>query len=179
MLEIGKESYVDVSFTDSYIGKYYPDYSPIAVHWSVLTDKEKEGYLLSSMEKIEALPYTGRKYDISQNLEFPRVVNSSNCIHYPFTAFRSSAETPEAIKIAQIENALGIIQNEISSISEKQFKTMQTLGLVKNTKYKKSEAGEVGYSEALTGGVAQKKIPLISEKAYKLLKQWIGGGYKC
>lgn len=178
MLEIGEDSYIDVAVADNYIENYYAPNAPIAVHWSILTDREKESYLRRSMAEIEALKYTGTPYNYNQALAFPRRLAGGGgiCAHYPRIVFDTS-KVPKEVENAQVENALGIVLAEISSITDKQFMTLQTLGAIKNTKYNKREAGDIGFGDELKGGV--KKCPLTSEKAYKLISGYIGGGYKC
>lgn len=179
MIIIGENSYVDIPYADRYVETYNTAYAPLAVHWSVLTDKEKEQYLYSSLSQIEKLPFIGRKYAVNQKLQFPRYLRVSGygCMHYPFNTVQEE-DIPEDVKEAQVENALGLINAEINAISDRQFMTMQSLGAVKNTKYNKREAGDLGFGDDLKGS-GSSRVQITSAKAYQLLRPWVGGGFKC
>ena len=58
--------------------------------------------------------------------------------------------------------------------TDKQFMIMQSLGLMKNIKYNKREAGDVGMGDDITG-VKQQVSKLTSKTAEKLLRPWLGG----
>lgn len=179
-----ENTYADVEFADKYINERYVQFNPIRVHYSVLSDEEKESYLMQSLQEIERLPFIGRKYSVTQALSFPRYRKNSFGNYTPiylgmFVGAFNERETPECVKEAQVENALAILNKEISAISDRQFMTMQSLGAVKNTKYNKREAGDLGFGEDITGGGVQKKCPITSAKAYALLREWLGGIAVC
>lgn len=183
MLEKGKDTYATVEFADCYIESHYPNSNPLRVHFSVLTENEKEEYLRSAVQEIERLPFIGRKYLVSQKMQFPRMRNVS--LHGISPTYASMFlgnlginEIPESVMQAQVENALGILANEISAVSDKQFMTLQSLGIIKNTKYNKREAGDLGFGADITGANS-KRCPLSSTKAYTLLREWLGGAYVC
>lgn len=178
MLEIDKNSYIDIDYADRYLDSYYSENNPIFAHWSVLTDKEKERYLLLSMAQLEKLQFIGKAVNVNQPLQFPRFINTGVCCaHYPIRLVMNNT-VPTEVKEAQAENALGIINAEINAVSDKQFMTMQSLGAVKNTKYNKREAGDLGFGEELKSG-SSTTVKLSSVKAYELLKNWLNGGFKC
>lgn len=183
MLEQDKTTYATVEFADEYIAAHYPQNNPLRVHFSVLHDDEKEAYLRLSLQEIERLPFVGRKYNVSQPLQFPRRRNGSLNGLSPtylsmFVGNVGANETPECVKQAQVENALGVLANEISAVSDKQFMTLQSLGIIKNTKYNKREAGDLGFGADITGA-SSKRCPLSSNKAYELLRGWLGGVSVC
>ncbi len=178
-----KNTYVTVQYADNYVYTHYAQFHPLRVHYSVLTDDEKADYLLCAMQEIEQLPFVGRKYLVTQPLQFPRMRACPCGVSSPYylTAFLGNPniyDVPECVKQAQVENALGLIAREISSVSDKQFMTMQSLGAIKNTKYNKREAGEIGFGEDLTGA-SVKRCPLASVRAYTLLREWLGGVSVC
>lgn len=171
MLTIGSNSYATITEADEYVNDYYECYHPLRVHWSVLGDDEKETYLRRSIAEIDKLHFLGRKYNAyAQRLAFPRIrPDSGNLYNGGFFSFTYAGESeiPEEVKQAQIENAIGIISKQISATADKQAITMQSLGAVKDTK---GQSGTVGADEAVTH-----KCPLSSEKAYRLLRGWLGG----
>ncbi len=183
MLEKGKNTYATIKFADEYISTQYPQNNPLRVHFSVLTDDEKEAYLRSALQEIEKLPFLGRKYIVSQKFQFPRIRSGSMHGITPTYASMFVGNVceniiPECVMQAQVENALGVIANEISAVSDKQFMTLQSLGIIKNTKYNKREAGDLGFGSDITGATS-KRCPLSSSKAYALLREWLGGVYVC
>ncbi|MCI8733283.1 MAG: hypothetical protein HFE29_02975 [Clostridia bacterium] len=179
----GKDTYATIGFADQYIATHYPQNHPLSVHFSVLTDDEKGVYLNLALQEIEALPFVGRKYIISQPLQFPRIRGGSFNRMTPTyaSAFAGSGganEIPLCIMQAQVENALGVLASEISAVSDRQFMTLQSLGIIKNTKYNKREAGDLGFGADITGATSR-RCPLSSGKAYALLREWLGGAYVC
>lgn len=182
MLEIGNNSYVDLEFANAYVEKYNIWNAPLRVHWSVLTDDEKESYLHASLSQIEKLKFIGRKVIMRQPLQFPRYISQQNlvgCYHTFKFGIQdgTTTEIPIDVQEAQVENALGIISEQISAISDKQFMTLQSLGAVKNTKYNKREAGDIGFSDELKGGTGH--VEIASLRAYQLLKPYVGGTFRC
>lgn len=178
-----KNTYSNIEYADNYVAEHYSKYNPLRVHYSVLTDDEKAGYLSLALQEIERLPFVGRKYLVSQPLQFPRIRTGSFWGMSPtyasmFVGGACENQTPECVRQAQVENALGIIANEISAVSDKQFMTLQSLGIIKNTKYNKREAGDLGFGADITGATA-KRCPLSSQKAYSLLREWLGGVAVC
>lgn len=183
MLVEGNNTYATVEFADEYIAESYTSHNPLRVHFSVLTNEEKEAYLRKALQEIERLHFVGRKYLVSQQLQFPRVRRGSLCGVSPtyaslFIGVVRDDEIPACVKQAQVENALGIIANEIAAVSDKQFMTLQSLGIIKNTKYNKREAGDLGFGADITGATAS-RCPLSSTKAYELLRAWLGGVFVC
>lgn len=179
LLTIGQDTYCSVDEADEYIAKTYTKYAPLRVIWSVLDDEEKAMYLRTSLAEIESLPFTGAKYDSAQALSFPRrphaysaALGALPCV-IRLTS-QDYSKIPQAVKAAQVENTLAIIGKECMAQTDKQFMIMQSLGLMKNIKYNKREAGDVGMGDDITG-VKQKASRLSSQVAEKLLRPWLGG----
>ena len=154
-LTIGRDTYCSIIEADEYVGRTYNKYAPLRVIWSVLTDEEKAAYLRTSLAEIDSLPFTGAKYDSAQKLSFPRISHGC-CSAYsslPYglrLASRDYSEIPQEVKTAQAENALAIVGKECMAQTDKQFMIMQSLGLMKNIKYNKREAGDVGMGDDIT-----------------------------
>lgn len=179
MLKINENSYVSTDEANEYINEMYTRTSPLRVFWSILNVEEKESYLLQATAQIEKLLFIGRKYLYNQKMAFPRITGAyGSLIDYRYNSGNEAFQVPAEVKQAEIENALGIILEKIKSVSDKQFLTLQSLGAVKNTKYNKREAGDLGFGAELTGGTV-KACPIASPKAYALLRNRIGGGYVC
>ncbi|MEG1528746.1 MAG: hypothetical protein RR405_00195 [Clostridia bacterium] len=181
-LEEAKNTYATTVFADQYLAEHLMPFNALRVHWSVLTDDEKSGYLRASLQEIDRLPFVGRKRLVGQPLAFPRFRGNGGGFTpaYMSVFVGETEDIPTCTKEAQVENALAILLREISATSDKQFMTMQSLGSVKNTKYNKREAGDLGFGDDLTGGGAiTKKCPLTSQKAYDLLRGWLGGIAVC
>ena len=166
MLIKGENTYSDVETADKYIESVYYKYHPLRVHWSVLTDDEKEMYLKKSLVQIEKLLFRGQKFYYRQKLMFPRFDPQSKYSGYYSGSYifrpMYSSEIPEEVCMAQVENAIGIILNEINSISLRQAKTMQTLGAMRDIKNNTSQP-------------VTSNIPIVSERAYEMLRGWLGG----
>ena len=178
-LTVGKDTYCSIDEADEYVGKTYNRYAPLRVIWSVLDDEEKASYLRTSLTEIENLLFTGKKYDSRQLLAFPRIPSGNSAVYSSLPlgmrlVSHDYSEIPQAVKAAQTENALAIICKECMAQTDKQFMIMQSLGLMKNIKYNKREAGDVGMGDDITG-VKQQVSKLTSKTAEKLLRPWLGG----
>lgn len=178
MLRQGENTYATLAEADDYVAAYNNKYAPLRVIWSVLDNEEKESYLRNSLTEIEALPFVGRKYLATQKLAFPRVKTdaaSSYCRH-PLMAIwvQDYSEIPQEVKDAQVENALAMIGKECMAQTDKQFMIMQSLGIMKNIKYNKREAGDVGMGDDIKGGSSGNGGGLTSKSAYNMLRGWLG-----
>lgn len=114
MLTVGKNSYVTIDEATEYIDSRYSPKNILRVHWNVAPDEFKEQYLIQSLEEIEALPFIGRKTFYTNVLQFPRELSNApwSILHHPLYRmnFADNSKVPEQVKLAQIENALGIIK---------------------------------------------------------------------
>ncbi len=179
MLIQGENTYVTAVEADEYTNTYYAEYTPIRVIWSVLNEEEKETYLRNSLTEMEALPFVGRKSRNEQKLSFPRVKNGTGIYcAYPYGAFYggivNGSKIPQEVKHAQIENALAIISKECMAQTDKQFMIMQSLGAMKNIKYNKREAGDIGMGDDIKGGGNNNGFGLTSKTAQSMLRGWLG-----
>lgn len=177
-LTVGNDTYCTIDEADEYVVKTYNKYAPLRVIWNVLDNVEKTEYLRMSIAEIENLPFTGTKYYSAQKLSFPRISHEygvfNGSIPYGMRLVSHAySEIPSDVKSAQAENALAIIGKECMAQTDKQFMIMQSLGLMKNIKYNKREAGDVGMGDDITG-VKQHALRLTSRTAEKLLRPWLG-----
>jgi hypothetical protein len=159
MIEVDKNSYVDLIFAANYIDDSYRLFDDLACRFRVLSDTEKESYLINSCRQINKLVMQGKPVNRGQPLAFPRML-----------CFREY-EVPIEVKQAQVENALGLLKEEFTRRSTEQINMMSSLGAMQNIKYNKREQGDVGL-----GMVTAVKIKrLASKRAEELLNPWIGG----
>ena len=156
MLEVGQHPYVTIAEADKYIEENYSPKNILRAHWTVCPDEYKEQYLRKSMIEIEALPFVGRKTIWSSELQFPRTLLNAPLyvMHSPIYLMynRDDSKVPKAVKEAEIENALGIIQKSYRPTSK--AVVLSALGLV----------------PAFSEGTGK----LSSEKAERLLKPFLG-----
>ena len=154
MLVVGTNSYVTLNEANEYIDTHYGDTNDLACYWRVLGDTSQERWLLKSIQQLENVVLTGIKEKQDQPLAFPRV----RC-YKEFTV-------PQEVKDAQVENALGLFKKELSGVSTKQLKTLNTLGVIKN--WRKDE-------NILTESTKLNTNYVESDVAQRLLKSWLGG----
>lgn len=149
--------YVTLEEADAYVLAHYLGSEQVRLSWESLSDESKEKLLLRSVEDIDHLPFVGRKSLTSQEHAFPR---------FP------SATIPEAIKAAQIENALTSADESIQEDADL-YRKMQMWGI------KAYSMG--GLSETLSdqsgGDNLASQYNIVSAKARTLLKPFMSGGY--
>lgn len=156
----GIDTYVDAAKADEIVRLLLRPYDEFRVFWSVLSDEEKESYLLRSTRQIDALTYTGAKSNGSQSLQFPR---------------NREKELSQAVLDATMYNALGLMNEEIKSTAEKQMQVFKSLGVFKNPRLDQTSQQAVATAENVAP--AEVKIPLASKRAYDLLKPYRRGSF--
>ena len=159
-MTVGIDTYVDVATADGFVRRMLRTYDEFRVFWSVLSDEEKESYLLRSTQQIDALTFTGAKSDREQRLQFPR---------------NSERELSQAVISAAVYNALGLMNDEIKSTAEKQMQVFKSLGVFKNPRLDQTSMRAIATAE--NAAPTEVKIPLASKKAYELLKPYRRGGF--
>ena len=152
-MDVGFNSYVTVEEADDLVRLYFRPYDEFNVFWSVLSEEEKEGYLMRSAQQIDTLVFTGRKHGCKQAMQFPR-----NC----------GEEVPSDVKRAAVYNALGFINEDIKATAEKQMQLFKSLGVVKNLRLDQTSMAE-------NAAPTEIEIPLASKTAYALLKPYTRG----
>lgn len=158
---VGTDSYVTVSEADEYIENHRRELDPLRVHWSVLTDPEKELYLRQSCRQIERVMFVGQKYYVGQKLAFPRRRSGIGYIpRNPIYGYmRDDCAVPQEVKAAQIENALGLIKTEYAA--RRSVSVLRMTGVISDTEAPTPE---------------QPPAPLSSATAELLLAGWTGAG---
>ena len=151
--------YVTLDEANVYIAEHYMGTDPLYAQWEALSDADRSALLRKSFQVIELLPFTGRKTDCEQPNMFPR---------WPDT------EVPEAVKQAQIENALSYGDSE-SVEDQKYYDKLWKYGV---SSYSIGNLSEKISSGSYGSGVGAQKTGVVSSIATRLLQPYIGGGYR-
>lgn len=151
-------SYVDVAYADEYVNTHFLSVDERRLNWEVLDNNDKEVLLQRSFEAIECLPFVGRKTNPDQPNAFPR---------YPFE------EVPEAVKYAQVENAITLSDSSASEDAAFYEKLWQ-YGV---ESYSIGNLSERTSSGAWGRNVTASSSGVISAKAINLLKPFLNGSY--
>lgn len=150
--------YVALEEADAYVNTHYLTTDNLRVSWFSLSDEDKVVLLTRSFQTIELLPFAGRKLDPSQSNAFPR---------WPHK------EVPEAIKWAQVENA--VAKSDASNEEDAQhYEKLWTYGVESYSIGNLTEhvsSGTYGLRGAQATGVT-------SATAERLLRPYLGGGYR-
>lgn len=150
-------SYVDVAYADEYVNTHFLSVDERRLNWEALDNNDKEVLLQRSFEAIECLPFVGRKTNLEQPNAFPRC---------PFE------EVPEAVKHAQVENAITLSDSSASEDAAFYEKLWQygvesySIGNLSE----RTSSGAWGRNVTASSGV-------ISAKAINLLKPFLNGSY--
>ena len=151
-------SYVDVVYADEYVNTHFLSVDERRLNWEALDNNDKEVLLQRSFEAIECLPFVGRKTNPDQPNAFPR---------YPFE------EVPEAVKYAQVENAITLSDSSASEDAAFYEKLWQ-YGV---ESYSIGNLSERTSSGAWGRNVTASSSGVISAKAINLLKPFLSGSY--
>ena len=149
--------YVDLAYADNYVASHFLSTDELRETWEGLDEMDKEVLLRRSFESLESLPFSGRKTDPKQPNAFPRC---------PYE------EVPEAIKNAQVENAVSLSDSaasEDAAFYEKLWQYGVESYSIGNLSERTSQ-GTWGRNATTTTG-------LVSAKATQMLQPFVSGGY--
>lgn len=150
--------YVTLEEASEYISTHYLSTDTLRLSWESLSDEDRTVLLTRSFQTIELLPFAGRKLNPDQSTVFPR---------WPYK------EVPEAIKWAQIENALA--KSDASNEEDaKHYERLWTYGVESYSIGNLSERTSTG-TYSLRGAQA---TGVTSAVADRLLRPYLGGGYR-
>ena len=150
--------YVTLEEANEYVATHYLPADALRQGWDKLFDEEQTILLNKSFQTIELLPFAGRKLNPDQSTVFPR---------WP------CKEVPEAIKWAQIENALA--KSDASSEEDaKHYERLWTYGVESYSIGNLTERTSTG-TYSLRGAQATGITSVIAER---LLRPYLGGGYR-
>jgi hypothetical protein len=119
-MEVNVDTYVLPENSNSFLSEVLPTSNPLRITWEVLTDKEKEGYLASSLRNLEAINYIGEKVWSYQDLKFPRIARGRP---------PEFEEAPKEVKRAQVYWA-AVIANDELYINRRNNDACLALGLI-------------------------------------------------
>lgn len=149
--------YVSLDEANAYITQNFVTTDPIRLNWEDLSDADKSALLSRSWKAVDTLPFPGRKTSEDQPTAFPR---------YP------SEVVPQAIKDAQVENAVEI-HNASLSTEVDTYKHMWQWGI------KSYSIGSLSETFAETAGtnILATDYGVLSLTAQRLLRPFLGGGF--
>lgn len=150
--------YVTLEEANEYIRTHYISKDTLRLSWEELSNEDRTVLLYKSFQTIELLPFAGRKLNSDQSTVFPR---------WP------CKEVPEAIKWAQIENALA--KSDASSEEDaKHYERLWTYGVESYSIGNLTERTSTG-TYSLRGAQATGITSVVAER---LLRPYLGGGYR-
>lgn len=149
--------YVTLEEANTYIKEHYISTDSLRVQWEGLSDDDRSALLRKSFQTMELLPFTGRKTSCDQPNMFPRWPNE---------------EVPDAVKYAQIENALSLSDSE-NEEDQKYYDKLWKYGVSSYSIGNLSER----ISEGSYGAGAQ-QTGIVSTTATRLLQPYLGGSYR-
>lgn len=177
-LTVGTNTYISLADADTYISENYPSTSTEYVAWDGLSDADKEIYLKKATKKIDRQILRGIKAIDSQTLEFPRAIHSNDRFYNNnvvgvsvnrYDNYIVESEVSEAVKAAQVEEALSISING-NSISNRQ--SLQQQGVKSFSLGDLSETYGTGLASGFNSTV------LASSEAKELLKYYLAGSVR-
>lgn len=137
-LEVGTNSYVTIEYADDFFNARYGDEEN---RWTNLTEYQKEIVLIQAAQLIDALPFKGIKNSLDQPMAFPRSLVSKHNVEFVKSSVKNIVNpntidvgypqdpyyrvegltvyldvgTPEAVRIAQCEEAAYLLEVQSSS----------------------------------------------------------------
>ncbi len=158
MLEVGKNSYVNVEDADAYVTGHYRSNSKDRQRWEGLETEDKEILLVGACAEIELLTFCGRKAGTNQVLAFPRLPMQ----------YGQPQQAPAVVTAAQIELALWL-SDDVRQAEAGQRQSLQMQGV------QSFSLGDL--SESYTPSAVGKLGTLLCPKAARLLSPYMTGGY--
>jgi len=110
------DSYVTLAESNTY---FATDSHPLSATWLALTDPQKESYLKLACRDLNVPNYYGCKQNYAQALRFPRV----------YKLIFLAGSIPQAIKNAQLEQALFLVQDYARQSSPSSLQSAVQAGL--------------------------------------------------
>lgn len=149
--------YVTLKEANTYVKEHYLSTDSLRTQWEALSDEDKSALLRKSFQTMELLPFTGRKTVCGQPNMFPR---------WPDT------EVPDAVKYAQIENAVSLGDSE-NEEDQRYYDKLWKYGVSSYSIGNLSER----ISEGSYGAGAQ-QTGIVSTTATRLLEPYLRGSYR-
>lgn len=172
MITVGVDTYVTTAEADDYITKYYLSTDDQRTVWDTAGEGDKEIILRRACAAIDSLVYRGVKLAYPQALAFPRYFGASYAMiggvlyAAELDLYPELRQVPEAIKHAQIEEALELMSPGAATEHRDAVTgpvESYTIGHLSET-YRTAAAGSL--DAVITSG-----------KAKEMLRPYVGGGY--
>lgn len=172
MIAVGADTYVTVEEADEYISENFLPSDKQRMAWEK-AGGDKEVALRRACAALDSLTYRGVKFAFPQPLAFPRyfgenyamidgVLYAPEADRYP-----ELREVPQAIKAAQIEEALEMISPTVATENKD----------IRNNPVQSYSIGHL--SETFeTASVGSLQSVLASVRAQALIRPYTGGGYE-
>jgi hypothetical protein len=173
-LVVGENTYVTLAEAESYMARRLGTDA-----WDGSDQNERSAALSMAARTIDAQPLRGRKYDMAQALQFPRVlwVGGSGC-PYPseheryssmtrLAGFTGTNEVDSRVKDAQCEEALALLQ--YFALQDSLTLSPQERGVVQVSIGSFSET----YDPALVAEISRRSTKIRSAMALALLQPWL------
>ena len=116
-LTVGTDSYATLAELQAYIDEFIFDITA----WTALTETQKENYAKQATRNIDKGIYKGCKYDVEQDLAFPRTW---------YKTVDVAGEIPNSVKLAQAYECISLtnfnfsVQNQLATgIKSKSMKS--------------------------------------------------------
>lgn len=171
-LTTGIDTYVTTEEADAYIAMHYLSTDEQRMAWENAGD-DKEIALRRACAALDSLMYRGVKFAFHQALSFPRYFGENYAVidgvlYAPETdRYPELKEVPQAIKAAQIEEALEMVSPTEATGNR----------AIRNDPVQAYSIGHLSetYIKAPVGSV---ESALASVKAQALIRPYTGGGYE-
>lgn len=171
-LTMGVDTYVTIEESDVYIAEHYLSTDEQRKAWEAAGD-DKEIALRRACAALDSLTFRGVKFVFSQPLAFPRYFGENyamidGALYAPeVDRYPELREVPQAIKAAQIEEALEMVSPTVATENKD----------IRNNPVQSYSIGHL--SETFeTASVGSLQSVLASVRAQALIRPYTGGGYE-
>lgn len=172
MITVGADSYVTIEEADAYIAEHFISADEQRKAWEQAGD-DKEIALRRACAALDSLMYRGVKFSFPQALAFPRYFGESyamidGVLYAPETErYPELKEVPQAVKVAQIEEALEIISPTVATENRD----------IRNDPVQSYSIGHLSETfDKVSVGSLQSALANI--RAQELIRPYVGGGYE-
>jgi hypothetical protein len=106
-ITVGTDTYATLEEATAYITNNYVSSAEKRTAWEALAISDQEIHMRNATKRIDRCRFIGIRAEADQTLEFPRYILREGCrIYYDFDITTQTETVPDAVKYAQIEEAL-------------------------------------------------------------------------
>lgn len=163
MITVGVDSYITLEYADDYMSTASEE---VRTAWEALTESQREAVLKKSATQIDNIIYTGQRKYVGQTMAFPRTKGVQTY------SSDLTIGIPENVRIAQIENAMFLLE----TTSSKQIAKARQRARAGITKYELADWKET-YS-GNTYSVYDETNKLANEEVLVYLNRYRNGSFK-